>query len=621
MKFKKLAGVLLATVMCFGLLGSAGVMAAEPDRTSDVIVQKLQFTGDLPQIKNDGLEPTKLGGEKYQKSKYGDVEFTIFQIDKEQVDSRSKVQSGQEIANEVEVDNTAFGAKKVSTVAVDEEGRAIFKGLSAKDEYYVILESKAPKTVVGKAVPMFLQLPVTNAEGNGYLNSVFLQAKNKVRNISISFNKTKQDIGQAEAPFANVRFDLYQGEKGSGTQVMNAEGQAIHLTTDNQGRFNISDLLVGKYYLVEEGGEGIDTVRNEQTGKSSLELGKYMVGKYAQNDTNNAFGFELTNDGELKVNGELVTSDNPEFMLINHEKPSISKKVNVESADKDEVISYTVDVDIPENIEDYSEYSYKDIADTNLKIDTNSIVVTADKKTLIKDTDYTLTEHADGYTINFVVNNTFTDAVKNTRLVSVKYTAKILSDEVKSYPNKVELTYRNSDLTAKKRSEETGVEVKTFGKTFIKKDGGRFGLGDDSVLSGAQFILEKTEDGVIKYLAMNNEGVYSWTDSKDEAHVFITGDDGKVMIKGLKKGSYGLREIKAPKGYNLPQGDDAFVGFNLDENSNAKEDTIRNTRSADMPFTGSEKLAIGGLVVVVLVTAYVVLVMVKKNKYEETVAK
>lgn len=167
-----------------------------------------------------------------------------------------------------------------------------------------------------------------------------------------------------------------------------------------------------------------------------------------------------------------------------------------------------------------------------------------------------------------------------------------------------------------------------MGTTIVKKDGGRFGLGDDSTLEGAQFVLAKSmprprslrlgesKSDSLAYLMISEDGTYSWTRDKSLAHVFTTGSDGKVEVAGLASGDYKFEEIKAPTGYNLPEGDAAFTDFRLDENTSGGELAIENTRSADMPLTGSEKLVIvGGCGLLLAGIAYAVS---KKRKNEET---
>lgn len=585
---------------------------------SNITIQKLAFTGDLPQIHNDGTKPEKLGGDAYNPAKYGEVKFKMVKLDPAKVLASQK--SPQEIANAVANNTEDFGSRDVSEVAVDAKGEAKFTGVAngknAKEGFYVIYESVHPATVVAAAVPMFLQLPITNATGKAYLKDVFLQAKNKVQSPEITFKKLMQEIGADAAAFKDVEFTLYSGKPGQGTVVKNGEGKDVVLKTAEDGTFKLSDLMVGDYYLVETKGPNVDTVLEEQGKAEDESLGHFMVSKFAQNDTNNKYAFTYTADGKLTTPGKPAGGDlewDKTFSLINHVKPTIKKGIvnpHQSGVSKDEVIGYGVGIGVPENIGEYSKFEYTDVAAKGLTIDTESLVIKDGEKALVKNTDYTLTKNANGYTINFVVNGAISDNVKAARFLMASYNAKITeqtTDLKKEYVNKVTLTYKNSDMTVKDRSRDSEAKVTTYGITLTKKDGGRFGLGDGSALPGAEFVLEKNN----KFLAISAEGVYSWVESIADAKVFTTNEQGQITVTGLDDGEYTFIERKAPTGYMLPQNPETKVMINSETNTIE----IANNRSPEMPLTGSETLVCVGSGATVLL-GLAAIVMKKKNREE-----
>ena len=586
--------------------------------TSNITIQKLAFTGDLPQIHNDGTKPEKLGGEAYNPAKYGEVKFKMVKLDPAKVMASQK--SPQEIANAVANGSEDFGPTDVSEVTVDAKGEAKFNdvanGANEKEGFYVIYESVHPATVVAAAVPMFLQLPITNAAGNGYLKDVFLQAKNKVQSPEITFKKLMQEIGMDAAAFKDVEFTLYSGKPGQGTVVKNGEGKDVVLKTAEDGTFKLSDLMVGDYYLVETKGPNVDTLLAEQGEAKDESLGHFMVSKFAQNDTNNKYAFTYTADGKLTTPGKPAGGDlewDKTFSLVNYVKPTIEKSLadtKQAGVAKDEVIGYKVALSVPENIGEYSKFEYTDVAAEGLTIDTESLVLKDGEKTLVKDTDYTITKNANGYTINFVVNGAISENVKAARHIAVAYNAKVTAattEMKKEYVNKVTLTYKNSDMTVKDRSRDSETKVTTYGITLTKKDGGRFGLGDGSALPGAEFVLEKDH----KFLAVSAEGVYSWVESIVDAKIFTTDEKGQITVTGLDDGEYTFIERKAPTGYMLPQNPETKVTINSETNTIE----IANNRSPEMPLTGSETLVCVGSGATVLL-GLAAIVMKKKNREE-----
>ncbi|MBQ8934551.1 MAG: hypothetical protein IJ061_09755 [Lachnospiraceae bacterium] len=107
-----------------------------------------------------------------------------------------------------------------------------------------------------------------------------------------------------------------------------------------------------------------------------------------------------------------------------------------------------------------------------------------------------------------------------------------------------------SEVTVAKSSDPAELEItnkpKNVDISIVKTDNGDLAHR----LSGAEFTLKQTSAGA-------NQGKYYSLSGSDpvwvsEAAGLTTGTDGALQLKGIPEGSYELREIKAPDGYQLP---------------------------------------------------------------------
>ena len=79
---------------------------------------------------------------------------------------------------------------------------------------------------------------------------------------------------------------------------------------------------------------------------------------------------------------------------------------------------------------------------------------------------------------------------------------------------------------------------------------------EGNTLEGAEFSVTDADNATIYATATDTKGVYEYC-TKDTAGAvkqFATDDNGVLVIKGVKAGSYKVTEQVAPKGYNLLQG-------------------------------------------------------------------
>lgn len=130
--------------------------------------------------------------------------------------------------------------------------------------------------------------------------------------------------------------------------------------------------------------------------------------------------------------------------------------------------------------------------------------------------------------------------------IVVTYTVKVSDNALVSTAilNKTHLSYGQNSKT-----EESQTETYTWAIPVFKY------TGDKTPLANAKFILSTeinpTLDNAIKFSHNEgeNEGEYKF-DENGKAEL-ISPNNGIIKINGIKDGAYYLREIEAPKGYNL----------------------------------------------------------------------
>lgn len=145
------------------------------------------------------------------------------------------------------------------------------------------------------------------------------------------------------------------------------------------------------------------------------------------------------------------------------------------------------------------------------------------------------------------LNSLFSDTKKELN-ITVEYTAKLNKNAVSENHNKAELIYGDNNKI------ESDTKTCTYTIPVFKY------TGTDTPLAGAVFTLSKDKDGfdLYKLVFVENKDDYAVyrlkTDEDSEASCvdnIKTGTTGKFKITGLGSGVYYLKEIEAPKGYNV----------------------------------------------------------------------
>lgn len=157
---------------------------------------------------------------------------------------------------------------------------------------------------------------------------------------------------------------------------------------------------------------------------------------------------------------------------------------------------------------------------------------------------------------------------KDTKVV-VEYTAKINKYAEIGLPGNENSAFLNFSNNPSMGADGT-VDHTPLDKVVVftyELDGNKVdGANKDTKLSGATFKLYKaTEDPQKNAYAVQNAetGVWTWVEaavnSKDTGTTLTSTGEGKFVIKGIDDGTYYLREIDPPAGYNLPDHDFEIV--------------------------------------------------------------
>ena len=273
-------------------------------------------------------------------------------------------------------------------------------------------------------------------------------------------------------------------------------------------------------------------------------------------------------------------------------------------------------------------YVLHDKMDSNLKLfiptveGTGPVNITANKSTVnpVYNTDYFVdTNISDSCKCTFHVrfSEDYLNEIDNTVVLTCHYFATLLdSAEInKEMVNQTWLTYGENN-TESNRSE---TKTYTFGIPVLKY------TGDVSKpLAGAKFKLYtdsncNDESTALKFSLNKNKYRYDSTNGKTVLTSLET--TGRIDIEGLEAGTYYLKEIEAPKGYNLlanaveiqiTQDGKVMVkkGANLEE---ATEVKVENKTGTVLPSTGGAGTTMIYLVGAVLVLGSGVVLATKRR--------
>ena len=385
---------------------------------------------------------------------------------------------------------------------------------------------------------------------------------------------------------------------------------------------------------------------------NKLDYGYYVVYPVGATDTSTAPGEQGYTSVASLVS---VTGDTSINMKSNY--PTVVKKVN-DNKNADDVnigdtVTYTLTSKVPD-MTGYTSYvfNFKDTLSTGLTFKGITSVTVGSGENVQNvtagtgDNTYTLTQ--DGQNITITMNNFLaSNANKAGQEIKVTYTATLNKDAVTGFnPNKNSATveYSNKPVTDNKgESEPSIVDVHTFNFTIFKyylKDETKTGLAKaefelykaneagDAADTNAKINIVKVKDGEYRQATPEEATAESF-----KSDVIVSGNNGKVLVKGLDAGTYYLRETKAPEGYNKLLSDikveikanydpktgkltsysvdytyngTTTTGTEIKDTTTSPEVPVENKTGAQLPSTGSKgalMVTLAGIVLFGVLTA------------------
>lgn len=389
------------------------------------------------------------------------------------------------------------------TKVTDDDGKIVVDPIPLGR--YTVQETNGPDHVVLNEKEYSVDIPMTSKDGSSVNYDVHIYPKNETIRGSATLTKFKDGT---EETLDGAVFKVFHKE---GSAVQDEDGNDIELTSTN-GNVTIDSLPFGDYYFKE-----IATVDG-----------------YLLNGEKVEFSINEQNASET-------------VSLQNYSKPEVEKKVDKEAVNRGEKVTFTITVDLPQDIADYERFVITDVLHKDLEYVDGSQSGVAGFKF-----------ERDGQTLTWTATD-FSTIEPGT--VEITFDAKVSEDATANKPikNKAKIDYNNGYEKGGDKTPPVTVTPTVGFLKVIKQDG-----DNEDRLSGAVFELRDLDGNVIK------KGT--------------TDDNGVINFGELNYGEYQLVETKAPAEYNRLKNP---IDVTVNEDKQKQTIKVDNFKSGwDLPKTG-----------------------------------
>lgn len=588
-KLKKYSLLFIAILMV--AVSALSVYAAEPTSGSLTIILHEQKNGDTT------TNPVMEG-----------IEYTIYDED----------------YNEIDVATTNY------------EGKVVFSNLALGK--YCVEVSNIKDGVSNLPDRFWIEIPRTNAEGNGFDYDIIVEPK--IQTAFGDFKLVKSDT--SGNPIEGVTFKMQAKLEGGVNSVAGyewedyipeGEEEVVTITTDANGTINLNNLPSSLYWdsgelqtailfrLVEISAPEGYIINNNIL--SQLYWKMNAEGEIEFQSSINSEFFEVIEDADGNIMGIEYTNEKPE--ITKQVKNSAGTFVDVAGINAIDTVSFKITADVPLQIEDISTYKITDSLPQGLILDRDSIkveAITLDGTLEVPEYVYTLSDT--GLELDFdtseMAHPQTGEPFCSSIIVTYNATVDMENITIGGEGNVNTVTLEYTDKIAEDGSEEdttTTTDVANVHTGALKIEKVEKGNLTNK-LAGAKFKIATTK--------ANAEAGTFVKDAQGNDIEVTTDENGFAEIKGLAYAddtsdtSYWLVETQAPTYEETVDGQKVTKSYNLLKNplevqvGKTTYNTavqVQNSKGLDLPATGGIGIAIFAVVGITL------MVISKKMNKEE----